>query len=198
MDMVPAHGALDASLRQVFRYINRYFMVPVFRLGLGGFMGNPFTGYIMVLQTTGRKSGRRRYAPVNYAILDGNVYCLAGFGHLADWYRNLRAQPEVELLMPGGAVAGRAEEVADPDEKLCAARQILKNGGFAGFAMGFNPFTVPDSTVRAALEGVPVICIRPHGVASGAGDPGGWLWVLVFAASVWPVWHWLATRKARR
>jgi len=52
----------------------------------------PLTGYIMVLKTTGRKTGRQRFTPVNYAILDGKVFCLAGFGKLAHWYRNLPAQ----------------------------------------------------------------------------------------------------------
>ncbi len=80
-------------LRRVFWYLNRYFMVPMFRLGLGPLMVNPFGGYIMVLKTIGRKTGKVRYSPVNYAIMNGNVYCLVGFGHIADWYRNLRANP---------------------------------------------------------------------------------------------------------
>ena len=70
------------SLRRIFWYLNRYFMVPMFRLGLGPLMGNPFSGYIMVIKTSGRKSGLTRYAPVNYAILNGSVYCLSGWGHL--------------------------------------------------------------------------------------------------------------------
>ena len=50
-------------LRRAFRLLNRYWMVPLFRLGLGRWIVNPFTGYIMVLITIGRRSGQRRYAP---------------------------------------------------------------------------------------------------------------------------------------
>ena len=84
---------MEDMLRRFFRVLNKYFMVPMFRLGLGPLVGNPITGYIMVLKTVGSKTGKRRYAPVNYAILDGHVYVLSGFGKLAHWVTNLVAQP---------------------------------------------------------------------------------------------------------
>ena len=40
--------------QRLFRVLNRFFMVPMFRLGLGPFMGNPLSGYIMVIRTVGR------------------------------------------------------------------------------------------------------------------------------------------------
>ncbi|HBY92456.1 MAG: nitroreductase family deazaflavin-dependent oxidoreductase [Ardenticatenaceae bacterium] len=180
-------------VRRFFRLLNRFFMVPVFRLGLGPMMVNPFSGYIMLLKTIGHKTGKVRYAPVNYAILDGNVYCLAGWGQIAHWYRNLRAQPAVEVLLPGGALAGLAEEVIDPDESLRALRQVLKNGGFAGFFLGCNPFTAADEVLREKSGGVPVVRIRPAGIGSGAADPGGWLWAFALAGFVW----WMARQPAR-
>lgn len=76
-------------LRRLFWLLNRAFMVPAFRLGLGEFMGNPVTGYIMVVKT----------------------------------------------------------------------------------------------------RGIPVIRIRATGVGTGAGDPGGWLWILVAAAVAWLIWR---------
>ena len=85
------------TVRSVFRIFNKFFMVPMFRLGFGAFMGNPVTGYIMVIKTIGRKSGKLRFTPVNYAILDGNIYCTAGFGRKAHWYLNLMANPQVGI-----------------------------------------------------------------------------------------------------
>lgn len=167
-------------LRRIFSYLNRFFMVPMFRLGLGPFLGSPFSGYIMVLKTIGKKTGKVRYAPVNYAILNGHVYCLAGFGHVAHWYRNLRAQPHVEVIMPGGTIMGVAEEVTDPDEAMRATLRMLRSAGFAGFFAGFNPLTASDEVVREKLAGLPVIRIRPTGVGSGPSDGGGWLWILVW------------------
>ncbi|MBI5878915.1 MAG: nitroreductase family deazaflavin-dependent oxidoreductase [Chloroflexi bacterium] len=182
------------AVRRLFGALNRYMMVPYLRLGLGPLIGNPFTGYIMVLKTRGRKTGRVRYAPVNYAILDGNVYCLSGWGGASHWLRNLAADPQVELLMPGGAVRGTAEVVTDPDEALRAGRAVLIAGGFAGFAFGFNPRTVPDDLLRAGAKDTPVVRITPTGLAAGASDPGGWLWMLAFAVMAWLV---LGRRRSR-
>ncbi|MEW5717100.1 MAG: hypothetical protein AB1817_00590 [Chloroflexota bacterium] len=69
---------IEARAWRGFSYLNRYFMVPMFRLGFGPWIGAPFGGYIMVLKVIGRKTGKTRYALVNYASENGNVYCLAG------------------------------------------------------------------------------------------------------------------------
>jgi deazaflavin-dependent oxidoreductase (nitroreductase family) len=176
-------------MRRIFWFFNRFFMSPLFRLGLGPLVGNPFTGYIMVLKTIGRKSGRIRYTPVNYALLDGNVYFIAGAGKIADWYRNIQNQPKVELILPSGPIAGIATDITESQDSIPVIRQLLKNAGFAGFFMGFNPFTVSDETLYEKIKGLPVVCIRPTGVGSGASDSGGWFWVVVFTLFAWVVFH---------
>lgn len=180
--------------RRAFRALNRWFMVPCLRLGLGPLMGNPLSGYIMLIKTRGRKSGQLREAPVNYAILDGAVYCLAGWGAASHWLRNLEADPRVELLLPGRAVRGQAAIVTDPDEALRAMRAVLIAGGFAGFAFGFNPRTAPDEALRAHLADAPVVRITATGLAAGPADSGGWLWALMAALMAW--WL-LGGRRAR-
>jgi hypothetical protein len=40
----------------------------------------------------------------------------------------------------------------------------------------FNPFRVSDETIRAKTAEMPVLRIRPTGIANGASDPGGWAW----------------------
>jgi deazaflavin-dependent oxidoreductase (nitroreductase family) len=164
-------------LRRFFWLLNKFFMVPMFRLGFGPVFGNPFSGYVMVLRTVGRKTGRTRYTPVTYALANGCVYCLAGFGRISDWYRNVQAAPDIALILPAGAVAGRVEEVEDPAERLVVTRQIFKNAGFVGLLEGFNPFRASDETIAAKTAEMPVLRIRPTGVASGPCDPGGWAWI---------------------
>ncbi len=173
---------MEDMLRRFFRVLNKYFMVPMFRLGLGPLVGNPITGYIMVLKTVGSKTGKRRYAPVNYAILDGEIYCLSGFGKLAHWVTNLVVQPQIEMILPSGTLSGRAATVTDADVWLRATRQILKNGGFAGFLAGYNAFTISDEDLRSKGEEMVVIRITPDGLRSGAADPGGWLWLWLTVA----------------
>jgi len=164
-------------MRRFFWFLNKFFMVPMFRLGLGPFFGNPLTGYIMVLKVTGRKTGKLRYVPVNYAILGGKVYCVAGFRQKSDWYRNLLAHPAIEAILPGGAIGGITTGIDDPALRVAAIRQIFQNGGLAGFFEGFNPSRISDEDLLLKTADMPLICIQPAGVGNGPSDPGGLAWV---------------------
>ncbi len=176
------------TARKIFRYFNKFFMVPMFRLGFGALMGNPITGYIMVIKTIGRKSGKQRFTPVNYAIIDGNIYCTAGFGRMAHWYLNMMAHPSIEIILPGGALSVTAEEVKDEKEALRALKHIFRNAGFAGFFEGYNPYTSPDEKFQETLQNAPVIRLHPQSIGSGAFDPGGWSWATVFIGSFLVLW----------
>ena len=165
------------GLRSAFRVLNRYFMVPAFRSGLGAVMVTPPSGYIMVLSTIGHKSGKLRRTPVNYALIDGDMCCIAGFGEIAHWAKNLAAIPEAEVQLPAGRFWGRVQIVTDAAERLRIARQILKNAGFAGFFFGFNPFTTRDERLSQGIAGVPVYRITPARVLPAAFDPGGAGWI---------------------
>jgi len=185
---------LNDTLRQVMRALNRYFMVPAFRLGLGVFVNNPFTSYVMVLKTTGRKSGKTRYAPVNYAIANGSIYCVSGWGETSDWYRNLLAHPDIEVILPSGTVYGRASLVTDPLERKQMLRKVLLGSGFAGFLEGFNPHRTSEDEIERKASQMQVLRITPSGIGSGAADPGGWAWILWTALSL-PLLLWLFRRK---
>ncbi|MBI5304678.1 MAG: nitroreductase family deazaflavin-dependent oxidoreductase [Chloroflexi bacterium] len=185
---------MEDQLRKVFWYLNKFFMVPMFRLGFGAWMGTPFGGYIMVLKVVGRKSGMVRYAPVNYAIENGDVFCIAGFGKVSDWYRNILAHPDIEVLMPGGTIRGVATQVDDDSQRLRVIRQVLINGGFAGFAYGYDPRTATDEQIQTSTANVPVIRIRSSGVGSGAFDPGGWAWIPALVGA-FAFFAWLVRRK---
>jgi len=175
-------------LSRIFWFINKFFMVPIFRLGLGPFFGNPFSGYIMVMKVIGRVSSKTYYVPVNYAIKEGNVYCISGGRRTSDWFRNLMAKPEVELILPGGAIYARAQESTDSQEKLVMSRQILKNAGFAGFFEGCNPHTISDDALRDRIEGLPLLSFTPIGVGSGASDPAGWVWISLLVITIAIIW----------
>ena len=82
-------------MRRIFWFLNKYFMVPMFRLG--PLLVNPLAGYIMVMKTIGRKSGKTYFTPVNYAIHKGNIYCISGGRRTSDWFRNLLAHPDIEI-----------------------------------------------------------------------------------------------------
>jgi deazaflavin-dependent oxidoreductase (nitroreductase family) len=169
-------------MRNIFWFFNRYFMVPIFRLGLGWFFGNPLTGYIMVMKAIGRKSGKVRHAPVNYTIYKGDIYCISGGRTNSDWYRNLMANPEIDVMLPGGTIHGKVKEVADGKDRPVIIRQILKNAGFAGFFEGYNPWKISDEELAEKIGDLPLLRIHPVGLGNGPADPAGWgwVWTLVF------------------
>ena len=171
-------------LRRVFWFLNKFFIAPMFRLGLGIFIVNPLTGYIMTLKTQGRKTGKIRYTPVNYAIMDGNVYCMAGFGRRSHWYLNLKANPNIEAILPGRAMAVQAEEVTDPEEGLLAGKLVIRNSGLAGFMEGYNPFNPPEEKLKKTLGRSPIIRLHPTGIGSSPADPQGGLWLTIYCAVI--------------
>lgn len=156
--------------RLFFRLLNSFFVLPAFRIGLGRIVSNPVTGRVMVLVLKGRKTGRTRYTPVGYAIVNGRIYCYRGERSQGTWYLNLLAEPHIEVMLPDRRIRGRAEEVVDDDEKFTALREILKNGGLSGFVYGFNPWRVEEDLLRERLRGVRVIRINPEGPAKSRDD----------------------------
>ena len=175
---------MSPVLRRIFWFLNKFFMVPMFQLGFGPFFGNPFTGYIMVLKTIGRKSGKVRYVPVNYTIYKGNIYCISGARQSSDWYKNLHATSDIEMILPSGNIYAHMDEISDPDEKVVIARQILKNAGFAGFFEGYNPFRISDEELQNKVADLPVLRFQPLGLGNGASDAGGWAWIWSFVVTI--------------
>ena len=131
----------------------------------------------MGLTTRGPKTGQLRHTPVNYALRDGDVCCIAGFGSVAHWARNLAAHPEAEVQLPAGRFWGRVQTVTDDLERLRIGREILKNAGFAGFFFGFNPFATSDEMLARGIAGVPVYRITPSRASPATFDPGGAGWI---------------------
>lgn len=171
-------------MRKFFWFINKFFMVPIFRLGLGGIFSNPFSGYIMVLKVIGRKSSKLRYAPVNYTIYKGSVWCISGGRKTSDWYKNLQANPAIEMIMPGGALYGQMSEESDPDIRRIVIRQVLKNAGFAGFFEGYNPWKISDEEMMTKNGDIPLLKITPMGIGNGASDPSGWAWITMLGLTI--------------
>lgn len=159
--------------RQGFKVFNK-FMLFMWRLGWGPWV-NYFpqvTGRVMVITHTGRKTGKQRRTPVNYAIVDGDLYCTAGYGSGSDWYRNIITNPQVEIWLPDSWWAGVVEEVANPQHRLVYLRQILLNSGLVAPIAGLNPQKMTDSELEKATTFYRVLRIRRTAARTGPGGPG--------------------------
>ena len=101
-----------------------------------------------------------RQTPVNYAQVNGDVYCTAGFGPRSDWYRNLLANPEVEVWLPNGRRTGRAEDVSGCEQHLHLLRQVLIASGFAARLAGINPHSISDEELQQLAADYRLVRIR--------------------------------------
>jgi deazaflavin-dependent oxidoreductase (nitroreductase family) len=171
------------QLRASFRGLNR-FMLLMWRLGLGRFLAGPRVGYVMVLATTGRKSGLRRLAPLNFDEDPAAVYCLAGFGRKTHWLRNLESDPSCEVWLPDGRrVAGSGVRVLDEGERVALVRRLLVRAGFATKIAepGLDPMGASDEQIAALGEryGVRYEAVRIElgAPVSGPGGPDDLIWV---------------------
>lgn len=82
----------------------------LYALGLGPLVGR----IVLLLTTTGRRSGKKRVTPLQYEEIDGLYYLGAARGLKADWVRNVQICPQVEIHVGAKHFCGVAEVVNDP------------------------------------------------------------------------------------
>lgn len=197
-------GAREAQLRGFFRWLNRR-MLLMWRLGFGSHFADPMVGYIMVLTTTGRKSGEHRRAPLNFALDGETVHCLAGFGDTTHWLLNLQSDPRCEVWLPDGRrMAGRGEVVSDETRRIALVRRVLIRSGFAAKLAHPGLDLAAASDEQIALLGVrpdrryEVVEIKLGEDVTGPGGPGDLAWVgpavglagLTLLLAAWRIRRW--------
>lgn len=170
-------------LRYAFKWLNRW-MVFWWRLGLGGAGNNRHvSGQIMILTHIGRKSGIRRRTPVNYALVNDELYCVAGFGSGSDWVRNIMANKTVEVWLPQGWWEGVAEDVSDQTNRLPLMRSVLIASGFASRMAGIDPIYMTDAELAQKTGEYRLIRIARKAALAGPGGPGELAWVWPFVTT---------------
>ena len=118
-----------------------------------GRVGGPFAGSpILLLHTTGAKTGLERVNPMMYADLDGHRYVFAtkaGADTNPDWYWNLVAHPDVTVEVKTATYKAAAVPVTGDDRDRIYAEQAGKYQGFADYE---------QMTTRV----IPVVELIPH------------------------------------
>ena len=107
--------------------------VPLYRLSGGRIGGRLDRTPVLLLTTTGRKSGQRRTAPVAY-LADGDRYVVigsnAGHARVPAWSLNLKADPEAEVEIGRKRIKAHAR-VAEGEERADLWRRM--NEQYSGF-----------------------------------------------------------------
>jgi deazaflavin-dependent oxidoreductase (nitroreductase family) len=71
---------------------------------------------ILLLRHTGRKSGKQYATPLQYEKIDGAYYIGAARGVKADWFRNIQANPEVQVSVGRKNFKAMAEPVTNAEK----------------------------------------------------------------------------------
>lgn len=80
-----------------------------YKLGLGPLIGR----LVLLLTTTGRKSGKPRVTPLQYEEIDSRIYLSSALGLKADWVKNILHDPQVHIRVKSRRFNGRAEVITD-------------------------------------------------------------------------------------
>ena len=76
--------------------------------------GRKASQLVLVLTTTGRKSGHSHKTPLQYELLDGAYYVGSARGTQADWFKNIMVDPKVTVEIAGREFSAQAETITDP------------------------------------------------------------------------------------
>ena len=68
---------------------------------------------VLVLKTIGRNSGLTRSTPLQFEEVEGVYYVASARGTQADWFRNLIACPDVEVVVGGKRFSTIAKPMTD-------------------------------------------------------------------------------------
>jgi deazaflavin-dependent oxidoreductase (nitroreductase family) len=108
--------------KPIFRLI-KYPPQIAYRLGLGAVFGR----LILLLTTTGRKSGQPRVTPLQYEQIGEKFYLGASRGLKSDWVRNILVDNQVEIQVKSRRFQGTAEVITDPGRIIDFLELRLRN-----------------------------------------------------------------------
>jgi len=141
-----------------------FFRAPIllYRARLGFLMGGRF----LMLEHTGRKSGRRRYTVLEVVRHDrqaGTYVVASGWGERADWFRNVIKAPEVTVSSGFRRRPARAIRLSPElaERELCdyARRHPAAFRALARIMLG----DAAEGDCHAAAQVVPMVALKVVG-----------------------------------
>jgi deazaflavin-dependent oxidoreductase (nitroreductase family) len=137
----------DLSLKAVTRLHEA-----VFRASRGKLLNRGAGMPVLMLTTTGRKSGQARTTMLTSPLQDGDTIVLVaskgGDDRNPAWFLNLRDHPQVQVTM-GGTTRPMSARVADVDEKAVLwPRIVADHDNYAGYQ-------------RKTDRDIPVVVLEP-------------------------------------
>ena len=117
-----------------------------------GKVGGHFEGApLLLLHTTGAKSGQERVNPLAYVREDERLVVVASKGGAPtnpDWYYNLLANPQVSVELGTEQFEAEAAVAAEPERTRLYSEMVKVRPGFADY-------------MRKTTRQIPVVVLRP-------------------------------------
>lgn len=88
---------------------------------------------MLLLTTTGRRTGRSHTVPLLYLRNGHDVVVMASWGgreHHPDWYHNVTAEPRVRVQINGARTAAVASTLPEPERTVWWKRAVAAYGGY--------------------------------------------------------------------
>jgi deazaflavin-dependent oxidoreductase (nitroreductase family) len=158
-------GASPVPIRWRLMKIGQWVHRAMYAAGMGPLVGR----IILLLTTTGRKTGRPRVTPLQYEEVDGALYVAAARGPQADWVRNLLADPHIRVQLKERCFTGLAEPVSEPKRIADFLElRLQRHPRMVGAMMRMH--ALPPRPSRQQLEELAahltLVMIRPNGASS--------------------------------
>jgi deazaflavin-dependent oxidoreductase (nitroreductase family) len=114
--------AMNALARRGLRIAN-----PIVRAALSSPAHRPFSGVLLVLSYSGRRSGRAHSLPLQYARHGDDLVVMAGTASQKSWWRNFREPAPVGVTLAGKTTPWVARVLSGQE----------RDGAFAAYAARF-------------------------------------------------------------
>jgi F420H(2)-dependent quinone reductase len=128
----------------------------VYRATGGRVGGRIVGGLVLLLTTTGRKSGKKRTVPLLYLEGGENLVLVASNGGAPvhpTWWLNLRANPEATVEVGREKLRVRAEEASPREKERLWPKLVEMYGGYETYR-------------RRTYREIPVVLLKPIGEMS--------------------------------
>ena len=111
----------------IFRTLNRIHIF-LYRSSGGSILGKIAGSPVLLLTTTGRKSGKRRTVPLVYAV-DGECYAVIASDN-PGWHHNLSSNPQAQIEVRKQRYSVTARETDADESKRWWARIVEQSPAF--------------------------------------------------------------------
>ena len=124
----------------------------------------PAARFVLLLTTTGRKSGLPRVTPLQYEEIDGLLFVASARGKQADWIMNLKANPRVSVQVRERRFSARAELICDP-QRVADFLQLRyqKHPWMIGLLLRLEglPLKIKRSDLERLAESKALVALHP-------------------------------------